>query len=124
MVRELDLGIEGDERRDRIVCRRRGREVARDRPARADLRCADLGTRLDERKRVLAERGRSQDVVVGDQGAEGQPAGARRDEAQLVLERGQVDQPRGRLDATPKFDHEIGAAGDDPSSRVSVGECV
>ena len=69
-LRQHDLGVERDQRRDRVVRRRRGDEIAGDGAAGANLRCADLPAGLRQRQRALAAERRGDDVVVRGERAE------------------------------------------------------
>ena len=80
--RALDLRALDDERRQRVARRRRGREVAADRAAVADLRRADGARRLGERGQQLGQFRRHR-LGVGQPGAEPQRAVVARPAAQL-----------------------------------------
>ncbi len=121
-AREFDLGIERVEGGDRVVGGRGGDEVAGDRAARADLRGADFGARLDQRQRVAAEGRRAEHVVVGGERAEREAVAVVADEAQLGLERGEIDQAFGRLTSAPELDHHVGTPGDQPGTGRGLGE--
>ena len=90
--------------------------------ARANLRRADFGARLHQRQRVAAASGRSEHVVVGRQGAHRQAAGVFGNEAELGLERREVDEPLSRLVTPSKLDHHVGAAGNQPGIGACAGE--
>jgi len=64
---------------------------------------------------------------VGRERAEGQTVGVFGAKAQFGFECGQIDQPLGYLDSSPKLHHHVGAAGNEPGigvRRAELGEGI
>ena len=109
---DQDDRVEGDQRRDGVICWGCGHDVADDRRPRSQLRGTDHPACLGEWKDPAAASGMAQNIVVGHQCPERDHAIALAD----LLQAGnpcEVDHVRVAADTARVLDHEIGAPSDE-----------
>ena len=121
VARDDDHRVEREQRRNRVVGRACGGDVAGDRGPVAELWRPDLQAGLGERERNHRKLGMPSDVVVGRECTEPDDAVGDGDPSQFA-DWGQIEK-RHRLAraATVQVEQEVGAAGDRNDRRV-VGE--
>ena len=114
-------GAEGDERRDGVVGRAGGDDVAGNGGPVAQRGRADLGARLRQRQHGGNGRGIGQQVVVGDPGAEVQHPVARGDAAQVGEARDVEQRAHTSASAAVHLEQQVGSPCDD-AHVVVLGE--